>query len=425
LLVAESIRIIGRVTAQAIGNDNVFSMQRFDVMIVGGGIVGLATAYQLLRHHPGLRLLVLEKEATVAAHQTGHNSGVLHSGIYYRPGTLRALNCRTGKAAMEAFCAEQGIAYDVCGKVIVAVEDRELPLLESIYERGQANGVRCELINVERLRELEPHAAGLRAIHVPEAGIVNYRQVAEKLAAIVQDGGGTIVFSARAMAIRSRAESVIAETTAGDFEARYAVTCAGLHADRVARRAGVNPPAQIVPFRGEYYEVKPEAAHLCRNLIYPVPDPNFPFLGVHFTRTVGGKLECGPNAVLAFAREGYRWSRVSVRDLYESLTYRGFLRLAARHWRAGAAEMWRSVSKRAFVKALQRLVPEIRASDIEPAPAGVRAQAVDPAGRLADDFIFCEAGRMVHVCNAPSPAATASLNIGRLVVEHLTACGFS
>jgi L-2-hydroxyglutarate oxidase len=394
-------------------------MQHFDVIIVGGGIVGLATAYQLLERRSACRLLIAEKEATIGVHQTGHNSGVLHSGIYYRPGSLRAANCRSGKQAMERFCAVHGIDYEICGKVIVAVEERELPLLDTIYERGQANGVSCELVGRERLTELEPHAAGIRAIHVPEAGIVNYRQVAAKLAELIRRAGGQIACQARVNGIKAQSKGVVIETTAGEFSADYLVTCAGLHADRITRLSGQEPPAQIVPFRGEYYDVKPAAHHLCRNLIYPVPDPNFPFLGVHFTRTIDGGLECGPNAVLAFAREGYRWRNISARDLVESLTYPGFLRLAAKHWRAGAAEMWRSLSKRAFVRALQRLVPEVKCGDLEPAPAGVRAQAVLREGKLADDFLICESGRVIHICNAPSPAATASLNIGRLVAEKL------
>jgi L-2-hydroxyglutarate oxidase len=394
-------------------------MQHFDVIIVGGGIVGLATAYQLLTSQPARRLLIVEKEATIGVHQTGHNSGVLHSGIYYRPGSLRAANCRSGKQAMERFCAEHGIDYEICGKVIVAVDERELPLLANIYERGQANGVRCEMIGRERLSELEPHAAGIRAIHVPEAGIVNYRQVAAKLGELIRQAGGEIACGARVVRIAANSRPVVVETTAGAFSADYVVTCAGLHADRVTRLAGQEPPAQIVPFRGEYYEVKPSAHRLCRNLIYPVPDPNFPFLGVHFTRTIDGGLECGPNAVLAFAREGYRWRTISPRDLAEALTYPGFLRLAGKHWRAGAAEMWRSLSKRAFVRALQRLVPEVRGDDLVPAPAGVRAQAVHREGKLADDFLICSNERVINICNAPSPAATASLNIGRIVADKL------
>jgi L-2-hydroxyglutarate oxidase len=398
-------------------------MQHFDVIVVGGGIVGLATAWQLLGRRPTARLLILEKEAAIGVHQTGHNSGVLHSGIYYRPGTLRAANCRSGKQAMERFCADHEIDYEICGKVIVAVAERELPLLETIYERGRANGVRCELIGRERLNELEPHAAGIRAIHVPEAGIVNFRQVAAKLSALIGQAGGQIVCQARVLAIRATARPVIVETTAGAYGGDYVVTCAGLHADRITRLSGQEPPAQIVPFRGEYYEIKPAARRLCRNLIYPVPDPSFPFLGVHFTRTIDGKLECGPNAVLAFAREGYNWRTISPRDLCEALTYPGFLRLAAKHWRAGISEMWRSISKRAFVRALARLVPDVRVHDLEAAPAGVRAQAVHREGHLADDFLICASDRVVHICNAPSPAATASLNIGRIVADKLAEMG--
>lgn len=393
--------------------------QQADVAIVGGGIVGMATAWRLGERFPGRTVVVLEKEAELAHHQTGHNSGVLHSGIYYKPGSLRAVNCREGKRAMEAFCRDEGIPFDICGKVIVAVDESELPALERIFERGRQNGVRCELIDQPRLRELEPHAAGIRAIHVPEAGIVDYRQVCERLAEHVRRAGGTIRTNARVTRMRHTAERVILESTVGTVEARYVVTCAGLHSDRVARMSGTRVAAKIVPFRGEYYELKPEAEHLCRNLIYPVPDPKFPFLGVHFTRMIHGGVECGPNAVLAFAREGYTKTRVNLRDLAESLTYPGFLRMAARHWRTGLGEMWRSISKQAFVRALQRLMPEIRGEHLVPAPAGVRAQALGRDGHLVDDFLIVESERVVNVCNAPSPAATSSLNIGSLIVDKL------
>jgi L-2-hydroxyglutarate oxidase len=390
-----------------------------DLIVIGGGIVGLATAWRFLERFPGRRVTVLEKEPEIAAHQTGHNSGVLHSGIYYRPGSLRAVNCRAGKAAMEAFCAAHDIPFDICGKVIVATEERELPLLERIYERGQANGVRCNVIDRERLHELEPHAAGIRGIHVPDAGIVNFRRVCTRLAELISDHDGRVVTSARVSAIHPSSTEVAVETTQGTFTAAQAVNCAGLYCDRVAKLAGTRLAAKIVPFRGEYYELKPTAYHLVRNLIYPVPDPSFPFLGVHFTRMIDGKFECGPNAVLAFAREGYRKTDVNLRDLAESLTYPGFLRLAARHWRTGFGEVWRSLSKAAFVRALQRLVPEIRSEDLHEAPAGVRAQAVAPNGQIVDDFLIEEAGRVVHVGNAPSPAATSSLNIGKLIVDRL------
>jgi L-2-hydroxyglutarate oxidase len=394
-------------------------MHRQDVAVIGGGIVGLATAYQLTRQFPDARVVVLEKEADLAHHQTGHNSGVLHSGIYYRPGSLKAVNCRAGKSAMEEFCAAEGIPYEVCGKVIVAVDDGELPALGRIYQRGVANGVRCELIDRARLAELEPHAAGVRAIHVPETGIVNYRQVCERLAQKVRERGGQVVTRARVTALRHTADGLVVRSTAGEWEVSQAINCAGLHSDRVTALSGRRPGVRIVPFRGEYYALRPEAWHLCRNLIYPTPDPNFPFLGVHFTRMIEGGVECGPNAVLAFAREGYRKTDVNLPDLFETLTYPGFLRLAGRYWRAGLGEMWRSLSKAAFVRALQRLVPAIRAEHLEAAPAGVRAQAVARDGALVDDFLIQEAGRVINVGNAPSPAATASLNIGRLIVERL------
>lgn len=389
------------------------------VSILGGGIVGLATAWQITQRWPGLKVQVIEKEPAVGAHQTGHNSGVLHSGIYYRPGSLRAMNCRTGKAAMERFCAEHGIAYEICGKVIVAVDAAELPGLERIFERGQANGVRCEIIDPQRLKELEPNAAGIKAIHVPEAGIVNFRRVAEKLAELIRRRDATVTTGVRVTGVQREERLIVIKTTAGDFEADYVVNCTGLFSDRVARLTGSTNKAKIVPFRGEYYELKPEVHHLCRNLIYPVPDPSFPFLGVHFTRMIEGGVECGPNAVLAFAREGYHKTDINVRDLAETLTYGGFLKLALKYWRTGAGEMWRSLSKRAFVRALQRLMPSIQESDLVPGRAGVRAQAIAPEGAIIDDFLIEADRRIVNVLNAPSPAATSSLNVGRLVVDRL------
>ncbi|HVU89752.1 MAG TPA: L-2-hydroxyglutarate oxidase [Pirellulales bacterium] len=397
------------------------AMQKFDVAIIGAGIVGLATGYQLSRRYPSLRVLILEKEADLGQHQTGHNSGVLHSGIYYKPGSLKATNCRAGKAAMETFCRDEGIPFDICGKVIVAVAEEELPALERIYERGQANGVQVEMIDKARLAELEPHAAGVRAIHVPEAGIVDYPMVCVRLAEHVRRGGGQIVTGARVTGMRVATDEVQVETTAGAYPARYVVNCAGLQCDRVTTMSGQKPAAKIVPFRGEYFELRPEAQHLCRNLIYPTPDPAFPFLGVHFTRMIHGGVECGPNAVLAFAREGYRKTDINLADLVDSLTYPGFLRLAAKYWRTGMGEMWRSISKRAFVKALQRLVPEIREEHLVAAPAGVRAQALLRDGSMVDDFLIQDGPRVVNVQNAPSPAATASLNVGSLIVDHLAA----
>lgn len=390
-----------------------------DVTIIGGGIVGLATGWQISRRFPGRRVVVLEKERELAFHQTGRNSGVLHSGIYYKPGSLKATNCREGKLAMQEFCAAEGVAFEICGKVIVAVEAGELPAMQRIFERGQANGVRCEQIDAARLRELEPHAAGIAAIHVPEAGIVDYRGVCARLAAHIRAAGGEIVLEARVTAMRQESDRVTVVSTAGDHPARLVVNCAGLYSDRVTALSGQKPDVKILPFRGEYFELLPEAQYLCRNLIYPVPDPSFPFLGVHFTRMASGGVECGPNAVLAFAREGYRKTHVNPRDLFEALTYPGFLRMASRYWRTGLGEMWRSASKRAFVRALQRLVPEIRGEHLHAAQPGIRAQAIMRDGSLVDDFLIQSNGRVVNVCNAPSPAATAALNIGRLIVDQL------
>ena len=320
---------------------------------------------------------------------------------------------------MEEFCQAEGVSYEICGKVIVAVCPEEVPRLEQIYERGQQNEVRCEMIGPEQLAELEPHTAGIKAIHVPEAGICNFREVGHKLAECLRAQGTTIQTSARVLQIRKQSSEVVVESEAGVFHARYLVNCAGLHSDRVARLTGYEAESKIVPFRGEYYDLKPQAEKLCRNLIYPVPDPKFPFLGVHFTRMIEGGVECGPNAVLAFSREGYRKRDVNLYDLTEALTYSGFLRLASRNWRAGCGELWRSFSKRAFVQALQRLVPDIRSEDLVASRAGVRAQAVSRDGHLVDDFKIRTDDCIVNVDNAPSPAATSSLNIGKLVVETL------
>ncbi|QDU57434.1 L-2-hydroxyglutarate oxidase [Aeoliella mucimassa] len=394
-------------------------MTERNIIIVGGGIVGLATALRLTERFPQLSVTVLEKESEIAQHQTGHNSGVLHSGIYYKPGSLKATNCRAGKLAMEAFCAEHEIAFDICGKVIVAVDESDLPALQNIYERGQANGVRCEMIGTERLAELEPHVQGVKAIHVPEAGIVDYVQVCQRMAEQIKLAGGNVVTSAEVTSVSKSGDQLVFGTKAGEFTADFAVNCAGLYCDRVAAIAGAVPSVKIIPFRGEYFELKPEAHGLVNNLIYPTPDPAFPFLGVHFTRMIGGGVECGPNAVLAFGREAYTRWQMNPKELAETLSFGGFRRLASKFWKTGMGEMWRSFSKQAFVSALQHLVPEIRSEHLVAAPAGIRAQAVRKDGQLVDDFLVEETEHFLHVLNAPSPAATASLNIGNLLVDRL------
>ena len=394
-------------------------MQPYDVAIIGGGIVGLATAYQLTEQHPQRSLVVLEKEDRLAMHQSGRNSGVIHSGIYYVPGSLKAVNCREGRRRLVDFCERQGVAYEMCGKVIVAVEEAERPRLRALYERGLQNGITCEQIGPEALREREPHVAGVEALYVAEAGIVDFVGVCARLAEIVQERGQAVMTQAQVYAMTPGAGGVMLETARGVVEARYVVNCAGLYADRVARMSGPAPEVKIVPFRGEYYALKPKARPLCRHLIYPVPDPAFPFLGVHFTRMIDGRVECGPSAVLAFAREGYTFGAVNLRDLFETITYRGFLRLVRKHWRTGLAEIRQSLSKKYYFKSLQRLIPAIRMDDLEPSPAGVRAQALTPEGDLFHDFLLTETERVVNVINAASPAATASLNVGRHIVARL------
>jgi (S)-2-hydroxyglutarate dehydrogenase len=394
-------------------------MKAHDVVIIGGGIIGLASAYNLIKLFPKKRVIVIEKERELAVHQSGRNSGVLHAGIYYRPGSLKATNCRIGKAAMEEFCTKEGINYRTCGKVIVAVEKGQLAALQSIYDRGRANGVRCELIDRSRLLELEPHAAGIKAIHVPETGIVDFSQVCSRLANIIRSKGHQILTGVRVTGIKEKSGETIVETTSGEFFTKFIINCGGLHSDRIAAMSADSIPAKIIPFRGEYYRLNPEAEKFCNALIYPVPDPRFPFLGVHFTRKLSGEVKCGPNAVLAFAREGYCKSEVNLPDLFESLIYPGFAKIVGKFWRTGIDEIWRSLSKDAFVRALQRLVPEVTANHLLPYPSGIRAQAVGLDGQILDDFAFVESSRVVNVINAPSPGATASLSIGKMVVERL------
>lgn len=395
------------------------TMTTSDILIIGGGIVGLATGYEISRRFPDKRVTLLEKEDSLAYHQTGRNSGVLHSGIYYKPGSMKARNCRVGKAQMEQFCAENDIPYDLCGKVIVATSEAELPALQMIYERGQANGVKCEMISRERLLELEPHVNGIKAIHVPETGITDYKLICEKLGEYMRAAGHEIVLGAQVTAIREEASQVTATTPKGDYSGRFLINCGGLQSDRLTKMSTGSAPAQIVPFRGEYFELVPEAWHLCRSLIYPVPDPGFPFLGVHFTRMIQGGVECGPNAVLAFAREGYTLTDVNLGELWETLSYPGFRKLAGRYWKMGSGEIWRSASKSAFVKALQKLVPDIRKEHLHAAPAGIRAQALGPDGALVDDFAFHDTARAINVINAPSPAATSALSIGQHITDKL------
>jgi L-2-hydroxyglutarate oxidase LhgO len=390
--------------------------QSTDLAIVGGGIVGLATALALGEAHPRLRLLLLEKEDRIATHQTGHNSGVIHSGIYYKPGSLKARTCVDGARRMKQFCDTHGIKWEGCGKVIVATDEAELPRLQTIYERGQANGLAgLKMLSAEELRELEPNCRAVRAIHVPETGIVDYVQVAGKMAELIQQRGGRILTGAGVHAIRRQGADLVLETAQGPIETRFLVNCGGLHSDRVAGLTGVTPEVRIIPFRGEYYMIRAERRSIVRGLIYPVPDPEFPFLGVHFTRTIHGDVEAGPNAVLAFAREGYTLGTVRRADLAGTLGYAGFWHMARKYWRVGAYEMYRSASKAAFVRSLQKLVPDIASADLERGGAGVRAQAVAPDGSLVDDFKISVTPGAVHVVNAPSPAATASLAIGRHV----------
>ena len=394
-------------------------MTKSSTIIIGGGIVGLATAYNLSLQYPDLHITILEKEEELSFHQSGRNSGVLHSGIYYKPGSLKARNCRAGKLMMEQFCTEQKIPFQLCGKVIVATNDDQRHTLHDIFARGQANGVDCELIDQPRLQEIESHTAGIEAIYIPESGIVDYKRVCLRLAEILEEKGHKIVTGASVNAVREQDKDVTAVTRIGDFTGDYLINCAGLLSDRVTKMTGMESPAQIIPFRGEYYELKPEAEYLCHSLIYPVPDPKFPFLGVHFTLMISGAVECGPNAVLAFAREGYHLTDFNSTDLWEILRYPGFQKLAAKFWRTGMGEMWRSASKNAFVKALQELVPAIQEEHLVKAPAGIRAQAIQPDGSMMDDFAFQESKRIVNVVNAPSPAATSSLAIGQTIVEKL------
>lgn len=389
---------------------------KYDYVIVGGGIVGLASAYHILKLQPSAKLAVLEKESAVAAHQTGHNSGVIHSGIYYKPGSLKAKNCIDGYNMMVDFCKEHGIKFDLCGKLIVAVDDSELPELEKLYKRGHENGLtKITYLNKEQIADYEPHLNGVKAIHVPYTGIIDYTEVCEKLAELVIQMGGEIYLNHKAEDIKVETDYTQVITPLKTFATSMLVNCAGLYCDKVAELAGEETDTKIIPFRGEYYMLKPEKRHLVKNLIYPVPDPNFPFLGVHFTRMIHGDVEAGPNAVFAFKREGYHKSDVDLEEMFESLAWPGFQKVAAKYWKTGMGEFYRSFSKVAFTKALQRLIPELQEDDLIPAEAGVRAQACDRTGGLLDDFKIIERANAIHVLNAPSPAATSSLSIGKTI----------
>ncbi len=395
--------------------------ESFDVIVVGGGIIGLATAMTLAKTHPHLKLAVVEKELELAQHQTGHNSGVIHSGIYYRPGSLKATLCVRGAQHLVRFCQENAVPFERCGKLVVATDEKEIPGLQELYRRGNANGVPgLRLLGASEAKSFEPHTRCLQALHVPTTGIVSFQQVAQAYAHRFTSASGKVFLGHRVEAIEVSPHSLRLITSQGTFRSRFFINCAGLYADRVALMAGASIPCQIVPFRGEYYQIRQERSHLVRGLIYPVPDPRFPFLGVHFTRMIDGKVEAGPNAVLAWAREGYTKSDIAWHELLEVLKYKGFWRLASHYWCPGWQEMVRSYSKARFAQALQRLIPEICQEDLLPGGSGVRAQALGNDGALLDDFAIVQNERMLHVLNAPSPAATSSLAIAEYLVETIS-----
>jgi (S)-2-hydroxyglutarate dehydrogenase len=394
-------------------------MQEFDCIVVGGGILGLSVAWTILEKRPGCRVAVLEKEGAWARHQTGRNSGVIHSGIYYKPGSLKARLCREGNRRLLEFSQEHGIRHEICGKVIVATMPSEIPLMENLYARGLANGLTVKKLSASEVKEIEPHVHCLGGLHVPSTGIIDFSSVCQKLAELIRAGGGDLRLGTKVLGFRPDGLQTILETSDGTLAGRRVINCTGLHSDRVAKLDGVEPGARIVPFRGEYYELRPERRSLVNNLIYPVPDPQFPFLGVHFTRMIDGSIHAGPNAILSLKREGYQRTSFDLRDFFDTITYGGFWRLAAKHARSGLAEIHRSFSKKAFVRSLQRLIPEVQETDLVPGAAGVRAQALRPDGGLVDDFLIINGPRASHVCNAPSPAATASLEIGRVIVEQI------
>ncbi len=390
----------------------------FDIAIIGGGIVGLAMAYALSKKQTGQSLLLIEAEPAFASHQTGHNSGVIHSGLYYKPGSSKARNCAEGREAMYRFCSDYGIPHEACGKIVVATKKEEIPALENLYERGVENGLTdLRQLKGDQLQEYEPHVAGVAGLHVTQTGIVDYVQVAQKFAQLAAESGGDIRKDHRLLGVQIDGGEIILETQQGELRAKHLINCAGLQSDRVARMCGQKPAVKIIPFRGDYYELIDSKTHLVNNLIYPVPDPRYPFLGVHFTRMIGGGIEAGPNAVLALAREGYGKYSVSMSDTFETIGFTGFWRLILQHWKMGLGEIARSLSKRAFVSSLRQLIPELAMGDVKASGSGIRAQAVQHDGALVDDFCIEQSERMIHVLNAPSPAATASISIGETIAE--------
>lgn len=392
---------------------------RYDVIVIGGGIVGLATALKIKEQRPQTRLLLIDKENEVAAHQTGHNSGVIHSGLYYKPGSLKATNCIKGYHQLIEFCEKENIKYELCGKIVVATRPEQVAILNGLYERGIQNGLTgLEKLTVEQMREIEPHVNGIEGIKVPQTGIIDYKDVSEKYAEKIKMLDGEIRLGERVSSISELNGVSTVVTNKGSYDTTLVVNCAGLYSDKVAQMTEHKEiDLRITPFRGEYYEIKPEKHYLVKHLIYPVPDPNFPFLGVHFTRMVHGGIEAGPNAVMAFRREGYKKLDIDLKELWETLSWPGFQKVAAKYWQTGLGEMYRSFSKSAFTKALQELIPEIKEDDLIPGGAGVRAQACDRTGGLLDDFAIIENKQAINVCNAPSPAATSSLSIGQSVSE--------
>lgn len=395
-------------------------MKNYDIIIIGAGIIGLSTAYKLLEKNSSLQICILEKENTVAFHQTGHNSGVIHSGIYYKPGSLKAINCITGYKMLLDFCDENKITYDICGKIIVATEEKELTSLQTLFDRGNANGLSgTKIISKEEIKEFEPHATGIKGIFVPQTGIVDYKLVSKKIAELIKNKGAEINFGEEVLDIKIDGNEINVKTPKENYVSKVVISCAGLYSDKIAEMTNTKTDFRIIPFRGEYYKLRDSAKHLVKNLIYPVPDPEFPFLGVHFTKRIDGMIEAGPNAVLALRKEGYKKTDFDLSELVDTLSYKGFRKVAAKYWKTGFYEMYRSFSKNEFVKSLQRLIPSIRSEDVVEGGSGVRAQACDSKGKLIDDFLIIENEKVINICNAPSPAATSCLSIGDTIAEKV------